>query len=264
MIAKSRNTVKRRILASGCTAMALVLLAGLQSGRASEPASSSTLTEPPRILSSNPRLGETEVDPSLTEIRITFDRDMDQGFSWTGGPPDFPPNPTGQNPKWSDKRTCILPVKLEAARYYRVGVNSPSFHNFKSADGVPANPSVVYFTTQGASEALKRKVSKPMIVALTPKNGANNVDPSLKESRVTFNVPMGEGFSWTGGGEHFPATPPGKKAFWSEDHKTCVLPVELKPGWEYHLGFNSPSHRNFQSSGGMPLEPTAYTFKTKN
>ena len=56
--------------------MALVLLAGLQSGRASEPASSSTLTEPPRILSSNPRLGETEVDPSLTEIRITFDRDM--------------------------------------------------------------------------------------------------------------------------------------------------------------------------------------------
>jgi len=91
MIAKSRNTVKRRILASGCTAMALVLLAGLQSGRASEPASSSTLTEPPRILSSNPRLGETEVDPSLTEIRITFDRDMDQGFSWTGGPPDFPP-----------------------------------------------------------------------------------------------------------------------------------------------------------------------------
>lgn len=250
-------------LLSACTGIALLLFMHLQSTRASEPASSSTTAGPPRIISTNPKVGETDVDPGLKEIHITFDRDMSGGFSWTGGPPDFPPTPDGQKASWSDKRTCVLPIKLEAARYYRVGINSTSFHNFKSSDGVPANPSAIYFTTRGANEALKRKVSTPMIIELTPKNGANDVDPALKEIRVTFNVPMGDGFSWTGGGEHFPAIADGKKPSWSEDHKTCVLPVELKPGWEYHLGLNSPSHKNFQSSGGVPLDPVSYTFRTR-
>jgi hypothetical protein len=60
-----------------------------------------------------------------------------------------------------------------------------------------------------------------------PKNGAKEVDPAIKELRVTFNVAMGDGFSWTGGGSQFPTIPEGKKPFWTEDHKTCVLPVEL-------------------------------------
>jgi hypothetical protein len=102
-----------------------------------------------------------------------------------------------------------------------------------------------------------------MIVSIEPKNGAQDVDASIKELRITFNVPMGGGFSWTGGGPQFPTIPEGKKPFWSEDHKTCVLPVELKPGWEYQLGLNSVSHKNFQSAGGVPLEPVSYTFKTK-
>jgi RNA polymerase sigma-70 factor (ECF subfamily) len=263
MIVNSKKTAVSRVGISVGTAVAVLSLAHLPSGTASEPTRSSSAAQPPRIVSTDPKVGETDVDPSLKEIRITFDKDMGTGFSWTGGPPDFPPTPDGQQAKWSDKRTCVLPVKLEAARYYRVGINSTSFHNFRSADGVPANPSALYFTTRGASETLKRKVSKPAIVELTPKNGANDVDPALKEIRVTFTVPMGEGFSWTGGGEHFPSIPDGKKPLWSDDHKTCVLPVELKPGWEYHLGLNSPSHKNFQSSGGIPLESVSYTFKTK-
>jgi hypothetical protein len=128
---------------------------------------------------------------------------------------------------------------------------------------VAAQTSAIYFTTVGASEQLKRKASRPMIVGLLPRNGAQDVDPNLKELRVTFNVPMAEGFSWTGGGEQFPTIPDGKKPFWTDDHKTCVLPVELKPGSEYHLGINSPSHKNFQSSGGVPVDPVNYTFKTK-
>jgi len=45
----------------------------------------------------------------------------------------------------------------------------------------------------------------------------------------------------------------GSKPFWTDDHKTCVLPVQLKPGWEYRLGLNSPSHKNMPSAGGVPL-----------
>ena len=44
---------------------------------------------------------------------------------------------------------------------------------------------------------------------------------------------------------------------------TCVLPVELEPGKEYRLGLNSPSHKNFQSAGGVPLDPVTITFKTR-
>jgi hypothetical protein len=96
----------------------------------------------------------------------------------------------------------------------------------------------------------------------TPALGAQDVSPDLKELRVTFNVPMAGGFSWTGGGPEYPSVPEGKKPFWTEDHKTCVLPVELKPNSQYRLGLNSPSYKGFKSAGGVPLPPTPYTFKT--
>lgn len=75
---------------------------------------------------------------------------------------------------------------------------------------------------------------------------------------------MGDGFSWTGGGPEFPTITEGKRPSWSEDHKTCILPVSLQPGSNYRLGLNSPSHKNFQSGGGVPLDPVVYTFSTKN
>jgi hypothetical protein len=218
---------------------------------------------PPQIVSTAPANGQSDVDPGLKEITVTFDRDMGGGFSWTGGGPEYPPTPEGAKPYWRDKRTCVLPVTLERGHLYRVGINSPSYHNFQSADGVPANPTSLYFTTQGASQQLKNQISKPRIVGLTPRNGDKEVDPGLKELRVTFNVPMSGGCSWTGGGPQFPTIPNGKKPYWTEDKMTCILPVELQPNWEYHLGLNSPSFKNFKSTGGVPLDPVAYTFKTR-
>lgn len=217
----------------------------------------------PRILKTSPAIGAKDVDPATKEITITFDRDMAGGFSWTGGGPEFPPGRSGEKPTWRDKRTCSLPVTLEAAKYYRVGINSTSHQNFRSADGVPVKPSAIYFTTKGAGDDVQQKTAKPQIVKMIPENRATDVDPKTTELRVTFNMPMKNGFSWTGGGPAYPETPAGKKPFWTEDQKTCVLPVELKPGAEYRLGLNSPSHKNFQSATGVPLDPVTYTFKTK-
>jgi hypothetical protein len=166
--------------------------------------------------------------------------------------------------KWKDKRTAVLPASLQPAHLYRVGINSPSFQNFKSAQGVSVIPTAILFTTKGASDALKRRVTKPMIVGLIPKNGARDVDPKITELRVTFNVPMGGGFSWTGSGPLYPAIPEGKKPFWTEDHKTCVLPVQLNSNSDYQLGINSPSFRNFRSVTGVPLDPVMYSFRTKD
>ncbi len=82
---------------------------------------------PPSIVATSPAIGATDVDPAITKITVTFDRDMGAGFSWTGGGPEHPVPPEGAKAHWSDARTCAYPVKLEAGHYYRVGINSKSY-----------------------------------------------------------------------------------------------------------------------------------------
>ncbi|QEG37622.1 Ig-like domain-containing protein [Bythopirellula goksoeyrii] len=207
---------------------------------------------PAWVVATSPDIGAAGVDPKKSEITITFDRDMQQGMSWTGGPPLFPEVPKGAEAHWRDKRTCVLPVKLKAGKKYRVGINSTSYQNFRSEEDEPVPPTVIYFSTTGM----------PQIVKMVPENGATDVDPKTKALRVTFNVPMSKGMSWMGGGDKFPELPEGKKAKWSSNGKTCILPVILKPNHEYQLGINSRSHINFQSKSGVPVEPVAYSFKT--
>lgn len=225
----------------------------------------------PKVVKTNPEIGATDVDPRLSLISVTFDIPMDKSsFSWTGGGPSFPEISEGQKPWWSrDGKTCSLPVKLEPGKKYELGLNSVSHKNFASKWGVPLEPVRFEFATSGDAEPGDKTADAeadsgdaPRIVKLVPENGAQDVDPSLKAIRVTFNRPMAAGFSWTGGGEHFPTIPDGKKPRWSPDRKTCVLPVSLKPGWEYRLGLNSPSFKNFASADGVPLDPVVYEFRT--
>jgi len=264
MIAQSTNRKTWSILAAVlCAALGAMTFTDAQNVKDSVANSTPNDAGAPRIIKTVPAVGAKEVDPATKEVIITFDRDMAGGFSWTGGPPEFPRGRAGEKPVWRDKRTCALPVTLEAGKYYRVGINSSNHQNFRSAQGIPVKPSTIYFTTRGASADVERKTSKPEIVKMVPANGATDVDSQTTELRVTFNMPMGPGFSWTGGAPAFPTTPEGKKPYWTEDKKTCTLPVELKPGTQYRIGLNSSSAKNFQSAAGVPIEPTAYTFKTK-
>ncbi len=216
----------------------------------------------PTIVETIPAQGATDVDPGLDTVTVKFDRDMGGGMSWTGGPPQMPQVDKSRKAQWTDKRTCVLPVKLAAAKIYRVGINSKSYQNFRSAGGTPTPPDVIAFATKGASAMQKMQIRTPKITKIVPDHRATDVESSVKAIRVTFDVPMGDGMSWTGGGEHFPEIPRGKKPQWSRDGKTCILPVKLKPNWNYQLGLNSLSHNNFQSKFGMPLKPVVYTFST--
>jgi hypothetical protein len=222
----------------------------------------------PEIVEMSPENGATDADPALKFLRVTFDVAMDTGgFSWTGGEPTFPKIPDGQKPRWSrDGKNCILPVALQPGTKYELGLNSFSHKNFASKWGVPLEPVRYEFQTSGeaddAAEATPDPSGPPQIVKMEPENGAKDVDPGLGEIVVTFDRPMAAGFSWTGGGEHFPTIPDGKKPSWSRDRKTCTLPVELKPNWQYRLGLNSQSFKNFASAGGVPLEPVVYEFQT--
>ena len=218
----------------------------------------------PHLIDSVPKAGQSDVSADLKEIRVTFDRDMGKGMSWTGDPDFFfPPIDESQKARWIDARTCVLPVRLEKGKYYRVGINSSGYGNFRTTRGISFPSSVIFFATEGASAEVRDKLRVPKIVELKPANNANEVDPSITELRVTFDVPMGKGMSWTGGGPSYPEGPSGARAEWSSDGKTCVLPVTLQPGHSYRLGLNSLSFNNFQSESGVPLEPVVYQFKTR-
>jgi RNA polymerase sigma-70 factor (ECF subfamily) len=46
-----------------------------------------------------------------------------------------------------EKKTCVLPVKLEPGKTYAVWINSEKFANFKDIGGRPAVPYLLVFTT---------------------------------------------------------------------------------------------------------------------
>ena len=236
--------------------------------KATAPADQKKVTPPktpyPQIVKTEPAAGSTDVDPDIGEIRVTFDRDMGSGMSWTGGGKEYPPTDRSRKAHWIDKRTCVFPVRLLRGKYYRVGINSKSYRNFADAEGIPTPPSAIFFTTEGASRALENRVRIPRIIEMNPAHNADNVSPATRAIRVTFNMPMGDGMSWTGGGKTFPKIPEGHKPKWSADHRTCTLPVSLEPDHQYRLGLNSQSHNNFQSKWGVPIKPVIYEFQTSS
>src|SRR5678809_1125762 len=110
MIAKLRGTLDPTVVVAAMFG-ALALVANVHGGGG--PDTGQTKTDGvPRIVATTPKIGETDVSPTLTEITVTFDRDMDKGFSWTGSGPEYPPLQDGKKPQWRDPRTCVLPVKL--------------------------------------------------------------------------------------------------------------------------------------------------------
>lgn len=209
----------------------------------------------PKVVKLEPQNGINDLDPEgIDQLKVVFDQDMDTGgYSWVGGGETFPR--TTDDPRWIDKKTCVLPVRLEKKKLYILAINSEKATNFKNESGISAEPMIYVFSTLGS----KKKV--PKILEIHPKHKATDVDAnSIREIRVVFDRDMGEGMSWVGGGEQFPETT--QKAKWA-DKRTCVLPIRLEPGRTYSLGINGGNYINFRSKEGVPFVPVVYTFKTR-
>jgi RNA polymerase sigma-70 factor (ECF subfamily) len=103
---------------------------------------------PPVVVKTVPEAGADGVDPKLTEIKVTFSKDMEDGsWSWTTLSQKSFPKIDGKPKYLADKRTCVLPVKLEPAKTYAIWVNSQKFLNFKDTDGRSAVPYLLVFRT---------------------------------------------------------------------------------------------------------------------
>jgi len=106
-------------------------------------------TVPPVVVKSAPEAGASEVDPKLTEIKVTFSKDMqDNSWSWVMLSNESFPKTDGKPKYVADKRTNVLPVKLEAGKTYAIWVNSEKHGNFKDTDGRSAVPYLLVFKTK--------------------------------------------------------------------------------------------------------------------
>ena len=129
-----------------------VVFGALVSGLAGTAALADDVTlesAPPAVMKTVPEAGADGVNPKLTEIKVTFSKDMQDGiWSWATLSKESFPNVDGKPKYLPDKRTCVLPVKLEPGKTYAIWVNSGKFDNFKDTEGRSAVPYLLVFRTK--------------------------------------------------------------------------------------------------------------------
>jgi RNA polymerase sigma-70 factor (ECF subfamily) len=126
---------------------AVVVLAGHGLLWAADEEEQSVATLPPVVVKTVPESGDTSVDPSTAEIKVTFSKKMKNGaWSWCYDPEKL--KTSGKPHYEADGRTCVLAVKLEPGKTYVVWLNSPKFHNFRDAGGRPSLPYLLVFETK--------------------------------------------------------------------------------------------------------------------
>jgi hypothetical protein len=119
---------------------------------------------PPVVVATLPCAGAQNVDPAITEIKATFSKDMQDGsWSWSTWEEENFPEVSGKIHYLSDRRTCVLPVKLKPGSFYALWLNSEKFKNFTDTVRRPAVPYLLTFRTAEAGGA-----PPPAAAALAP------------------------------------------------------------------------------------------------
>ena len=127
---------------------AMVVVASGVAARSAERGKPSVQTLPPVVVKTVPEAGDTKVDPSITEIQVTFSKKMADGsWSWSQISDESYPKTTGKPHYEADGKTCELPVKLEPGKTNEIWLNSQKFGNFKDAKERSAVPYLLVFET---------------------------------------------------------------------------------------------------------------------
>ncbi len=105
------------------------------------------IAKEPKVVKMIPADGAKNVDPTLTEIKVTFDRPMRNGsWAFVGGGPNFPET-TGKPSYDKECKVLTLPVRLKPNWEYRFSLNGGKYMAFTSQEGVPLRPVPVTFRT---------------------------------------------------------------------------------------------------------------------
>jgi hypothetical protein len=103
----------------------------------------------------------------------------------------------------------------------------------------------------------------PKVTDTFPKNGAQDVDPVVKEIWVKFDKKMmDKSYSWCYENiESFPQV--NGEVKYTGNGKKNVLPVKLDSNKEYVIWINTATNKNFKDKSGNPAQPYKFTFRTK-
>jgi Bacterial Ig-like domain len=138
-----------KILTGLTVAAALVALAAL----AQSAGQYSVRTSRPVVIKTVPVAGATDVDPNLKEITVTFSKEMIDG-NWSickTTPAENFPESAEDGAKihyLPDKRTCIMPVKLQPGRTYVLWFNRGQYQAFRDTSGKSSWPYELVFETR--------------------------------------------------------------------------------------------------------------------
>lgn len=104
---------------------------------------------PPSVVKTVPACGDTEVDPDLKEITVTFSKDMMTEKMWAICQISSEHFPKGRGDiHYKDDRTCVFPVKLEPNKTYVLWFNRGKFNSFRDTGNRPAVPYQLVFKTK--------------------------------------------------------------------------------------------------------------------
>ena len=101
---------------------------------------------PPVVVQTFPASGAAEVDPALSEIRVTFSQTMQQAPAVVFDAPAA--LQTGPPRLLADRRTCVLPVKLQPGRFHALWLNGEKTQVFQGVNGLHAVPYLLSFETK--------------------------------------------------------------------------------------------------------------------
>jgi len=107
-------------------------------------------TMPPSVIKTVPQAGDTAVDPSTKEIRVTFSKDMLTERMWSVcqiSKETFP-KIVGNIHYLDDKRTCVIPVTLKPGKTYVLWFNKGRFNSFRDTGNNPSVPYLLVFQTK--------------------------------------------------------------------------------------------------------------------
>ncbi len=105
---------------------------------------------PPSVVRTVPLCGDAAVNPGLSEISVTFSKDMkvtDHCWSWCSLQEGSFPQLAGDTEYLENGRTCVLHVVLEPEKTYAIWINVDQFQSFQDPEGHPAVPYLLAFRT---------------------------------------------------------------------------------------------------------------------
>ena len=110
----------------------------------------SAASMPPVVVSTVPQSGDLAVDPAIKEIRVTFSKEMmtNEMWSWVQVNEGTFPKVVAKSHYLQDKRTCVLPVRLDPGKSYIIWVNFESHNSFRDLANRPAVPYLLAFQTR--------------------------------------------------------------------------------------------------------------------